>query len=37
MQKGDTMELNSGGTEMQKWNKPTDRARRVDKVIGLFV
>ena len=33
MQKGDPMELNFGGIEMQKWNKPTDRARRVDKII----
>ena len=31
MQKGDPIEVNFEGLEMQKWNIPTDRVLRVDK------
>ena len=30
------MELNFEGLETQKWNIPTDRAKRVDKKIGVI-
>ena len=36
MQKGDPMELNFEGLEMQKWNIPTDRAQRVDEKNGVI-
>ena len=31
MQKGDPIEVNFEGLEMQKWNIPTDRVQRVDE------
>ena len=34
MHKGDQMESNFEGLEMQKWNIPTDRAHRFDEKIG---
>ena len=35
--KGDLMELNFQGPEMQKWNVQTDRDERVDEKMGSFV
>ena len=35
MQRGDPMELNFEGLEMQKWNIPTDGALRVDEKYGI--
>ena len=35
MQHGDSMELNFKGLEMQKWNIPTDRAKKVDEKNGV--
>ena len=37
MQKGSPMEMNFEGLEIQKWNKPIDRARRIDKKMGSFL
>ena len=37
MQKGDPMELNSEGLEMQKLNIPMDRAQRVDEKNGVYL
>ena len=34
---GDHLELNFEDTEMQKWNKPTDRAQIVDEINGAVV
>ena len=34
-QRGHPMELNLEGLETKKWNKPTDRAQRVDKKNGV--
>ena len=34
MQKGDLMELNSKGLEMQKWNIPTNKAQKVHEKMG---
>ena len=31
MQKGDPIEVNFEGLEIQKWNIPTDRVQRVDE------
>ena len=37
MQRGDPMELNYEGLEMQKWNIPTNRAQIVDgKIWATF-
>ena len=36
MQRGDPMELNFEGLEMQKWNIPTDRAERWDGKNGVI-
>ena len=36
MQRGDPVELNFEGLEMQKWNKPTDRTQRVDDKNGAI-
>ena len=36
MQKGDSMELNFEGFEMQKSNIPTDRTRRTDEQNGVI-
>ena len=36
MQKGDSTKLNFEGLEMQKWNIPTDRARRADEKNGVI-
>ena len=38
--KGNLVELNFGGLEMQKWNTPTERAQKLDEkngVICLFI
>ena len=37
MQRGDSIELNFQGRAMQKWNIPTQRARRVDDKNGVIV
>ena len=40
MQRGDPMDLNFEGLELQEWNIPTDRAQRVDEkngVVCLFI
>ena len=40
MKRGDPMELNFEGREIQKWNTPTNRARRADEknwVIFLVI
>ena len=34
--KGDHIELNSKGLEMQKWNRAKDRAQRVDDKNGVI-
>ena len=34
--KGDHMELNFEGLEIQKWNIPTDRAQRFDEKNGVI-
>ena len=34
--KGDPIELNFEGLEMQKWNIPANRARRVDEKNGVI-
>ena len=36
MQRGDPIELNFEDTEMQKLNKPTDRAQIVDEINVLL-
>ena len=36
MQRGDPIELNFEDIEMQKWNKPTDRAQIVDEINVLL-
>ena len=36
MQRGDPVELNFEGLEMQKWNKPTHRTQRVDDKNGVI-
>ena len=36
MQRGDSTKLNLEGLEMQKWNIPTDRARRADEKNGVI-
>ena len=35
--KGEPVELNFEGLEMQKWNTSADRARSVDLKMGSFV
>ena len=37
MQRGDPIELNFEGLEIQKWNIPTNWARRVDQVNGVIL
>ena len=36
MQRGDPIKLNFEDIEMQKWNKPTDRAQIVDEINVLL-
>ena len=36
MQRGDPMELNFKGLEIQKWNIPIDRAQRVGQENGVI-
>ena len=36
MQRGDPIELNFEDIEMQKWNKPTDRAQIVNEINVLL-
>ena len=37
MQRGDSIELNVEGLEMQKWNIPTQRAWRINEKNGVIV